>query len=274
MCHKTSIIILSYNTLEMLQLCIESIREHTEVGSYEIIVVENASKDGSAEWLKEQEDLRCIYNEENQGFPKGCNQGLEIAEGTELLLLNSDTIVTKNWLENLCRALYSDPAVGAVSCVTNCCSNNQQIEAPYENIAEMQAFAADYNKSNPARWEKKTTLVGFCFLFKRDVFDKVGFLDEQFSPGNFEDDDYSLRILQQGWDLLLCRDTFIHHFGHASFLKGYGAQEAAEKVQRSNALLQRNVPAEMACASYVQGHGGRRTAPLAAAPHACRRGCG
>ena len=238
--HKTSIIILSYNTLEMLQLCIESIREHTEVGSYEIIVVENASKDGSAEWLKEQEDLRCIYNEENQGFPKGCNQGLEIAEGTELLLLNSDTIVTKNWLENLCRALYSDPAVGAVSCVTNCCSNNQQIEAPYENIAEMQAFAADYNKSNPARWEKKTTLVGFCFLFKRDVFDKVGFLDEQFSPGNFEDDDYSLRILQQGWDLLLCRDTFIHHFGHASFLKGYGAQEAAEKVQRSNALLQRN----------------------------------
>ena len=52
MCHKTSIIILSYNTLEMLQLCIESIREYTEVGTYEIIVVENASKDGSAEWLK------------------------------------------------------------------------------------------------------------------------------------------------------------------------------------------------------------------------------
>ena len=238
--HKTSIIILSYNTLEMLQLCIASIREYTEVGTYEIIVVENASKDGSAEWLKEQGDLRCIYNEENQGFPRGCNQGLKIAEGTELLLLNSDTVVTKDWLLNLRRALYSDPAVGAVSCVTNCCSNNQQIEVSYRGMEEMQAFAADYNKSNPASWEKKTTLVGFCYLFKREVFDKVGFLDEQFSPGNFEDDDYSLRILQQGWDLLLCHDTFIHHFGHASFSKGYGDQEAAEKARRSNALIERN----------------------------------
>ena len=240
--HKTSIIILSYNTLELLQLCVNSIREYTEAGTYEIIVVENASKDGSAEWLREQMDLRCIYNEENQGFPKGCNQGLSIAEGTELLLLNSDVIVTKNWLENLCRALYSAPEVGAVSCVTNCCSNNQQIETSYENVEDMQAFAATYNVSDPARWERKTTLVGFCFLFKREVFDKVGFLDEQFSPGNFEDDDYSLRILQQGWDLLLCHDTFIHHFGHASFSKGYGDQEVAEKARRSNALIERMRP--------------------------------
>ena len=82
--------------------------------------------------------------------------------------------------------------------------------------------------------------MGFCYLFKREVFDKVGFLDEQFSPGNFEDDDYSLRILQQGWDLLFCHDTFIHHFGHASFSKGYGDQEAAEKARRSNALIERN----------------------------------
>lgn len=74
--HKTSIIILSCNTLEFLQLCIASIHEYTEAGTYEIIVVDNASEDGSAEWLKEQKNLRCIYNEENLGFPKGCNQGL------------------------------------------------------------------------------------------------------------------------------------------------------------------------------------------------------
>ena len=238
--HKTSIIILSYNTLEMLQLCIASIREYTAAGTYEIIVVENASKDGSAEWLKEQSGLRCIYNEENQGFPKGCNQGLEIAAGTELLLLNSDTFVAENWLHNLRCALYSDAKIGAVSCVTNHCSNNQQIEVPYRTLEEMQAFAVNYNVSNPVLWERRTTLVGFCYLFKREVFEKVGFLDEQFSPGNFEDDDYSLRILQKGYDLLVCRDTFIHHFGHASFLNGYGEQEAAEKARRSNALIERN----------------------------------
>ena len=237
---KTSIIILSCNTLELLQLCIASIHEYTEAGTYEIIVVDNASEDGSAEWLKEQKDLRCIYNEENLGFPKGCNQGLEIATGTELLLLNSDTVVTKSWLKNLRCALYSSPKVGAVSCVANCCPHNQMIATHYENLEDMQDFAADYNKSNPELWEKRTTLIGFCYLFKREVLEKVGFLDDRFSPGNYEDDDYSLRILRAGYDLLLCRDTFIHHFGKASFKKNLSTQNAAEMAQRYNSLLERN----------------------------------
>ncbi|MGP1574295.1 glycosyltransferase, partial [Selenomonas sp.] len=240
MCHKTSIIILSYNTLELLQLCIASIREFTEAGTYEIIVVENASKDGSIEWLKAQTGLTCIYNEENQGFPGGCNQGLEIAVGTELLLLNSDTVVTKDWLKNLRFALYSSPKVGAVSCVTNHCSNNQRIDVSYESIEAMLAFAADYNRSNPALWEKRTKLVGFCFLFKREVFERVGFLDVRFNPGNYEDDDYSLRILRAGYDLLLCRDTFIHHYGGASFEKKLAVRNAAEMKERYNAALMRN----------------------------------
>ena len=238
--HKTSIIILSCNTLELLQLCIASIHEYTEAGTYEIIVVDNASEDGSAEWLREQKDLRCIYNEENLGFPKGCNQGLEIATGTELLLLNSDTVVTKDWLKNLRRALCSSSKVGAVGCVTNYCSNNQRIEASYKNIEEMLAFAADYNKSDSVLWEKRTKLVGFCYLFKREVLEKIGFLDERFSPGNYEDDDFSLRILQAGYDLLLCRDTFIHHFGSASFEKKLKVQNEAEMRERYNATLMRN----------------------------------
>ncbi len=82
--------------------------------------------------------------------------------------------------------------------------------------------------------------MGFCYLFKREVFEKVGFLDERFSPGNFEDDDYSLRILQAGYDLLICQDTFIHHFGHGSFLKGGTEQEMLEKLKRAEALVERN----------------------------------
>jgi len=165
---------------------------------------------------------------------------LEIATGTELLLLNSDTVVTKNWLKNLRCALYSSPKVGAVSCVANCCPHNQMIETHYEKLEDMQDFAADYNKSNPKLWEKRTTLIGFCYLFKREVLEKVGFLDDRFSPGNYEDDDYSLRILQAGYDLLLCRDTFIHHFGKASFKKNLSTQDAVEMAQRYNSLLERN----------------------------------
>lgn len=237
---KTSIIILSYNTQEYLQLCIESIRTFTTEGTYELIVIENASKDGSASWLKKQKDIIAIYNEENQGFPKGCNQGLEIATGDDLLLLNSDTIVTQNWLQNLRQALYSSPRIGAVGCVTNWASNDQEITGPYKNLAQLHAFAADYNQSNPAAWEQKAFLVGFCYLFKREVYEKIGFLDEQFSPGNYEDDDYSLRILQADYDLLLCRDTFIHHFGSASFVHEKAPRASHEMAKKYNAILARN----------------------------------
>ena len=103
---NTSIIILSCNTKEYTQRCIQSIRTYTEPGTYEIIVVENGSRDGSVNWLLAQPDIRMIANDENVGFPKGCNQGMRIAGGTEMLLLNSDVIVTPRWLEQLKLGLY------------------------------------------------------------------------------------------------------------------------------------------------------------------------
>ncbi|MBE6102684.1 MAG: glycosyltransferase family 2 protein [Selenomonas ruminantium] len=196
----TSIIILSFNTLNLTRMCLESIRAHTPE-EYELILVDNASTDGSPEYLRGQADIRLIENKENMGFPKGCNQGLEIARGDSLLLLNSDTVVTENWLANLKRGLYSNGKVGAVSCLSNNVSNGQQIHVPYGGDMEaMQAFAAGFNHSNPAKWEERPHLVGFCYLFKREVYEAVGGLDERFTPGNFEDNDYSLRIIEKGYN--------------------------------------------------------------------------
>ena len=237
---KTSIIILSCNTCDYTQLCIESIRQHTRAGSYELIVIENGSSDGSVEWLKQQKDIRLLCNTENMGFPKGCNQGLRLAKGDDLLLLNSDTMVTPNWLDNLRTALYSRDNVGAVSCVTNRCSNLQQIPVPYDDAAEAEDFAARYNKSDSAKWQEWLTLVGFCFLLKREVYAVTGGLDERFSPGNFEDDDLSLRIRQDGYSLLLCRDTFIHHFGSASFLAALTPEQRGVKQEKWRILMQHN----------------------------------
>ena len=236
----TSIIILSFNTLPITKLCIESIRRHTAKDIYEIIVVDNASHDGSVEWLEKQADIRLINNDWNAGFSVGCNQGLKIAKGSELLLLNSDTIVTHNWLSNLCTALYSSPKIGAVGCMTNCSVNDQQIEGPYDNIDGLDKFAAGFNKSDSAKWVRKLLLIGFCFLFKREVYEKIGPLDEIFTPGNFEDDDYSLRIWQAGYEMLLCKDTFIHHFGKASFISGKSHAEREENVEKYNALIGRH----------------------------------
>ncbi|MGG4094775.1 glycosyltransferase [Paenibacillus lautus] len=214
---KTSIVILTHNQLDYTKLCIESIRKFTVTGSYELIVVDNASTDGTISWLNEQGDIRTIFNESNLGFPKGCNQGIAISTGDNILLLNNDTVVTERWLEQLTTALYSEDSVGAVSCVTNNCSYAQKISTNYNNLEQMQQFAAEYNVTDPTKWEERLKLIGFCYLIKSTVIDRIGVLDEIFSPGNFEDDDYSLRIRKAGYKLLLCKDTFIHHFGSVSF---------------------------------------------------------
>lgn len=213
----TSIVILTYNQLDYTKLCIESIKKFTPSNTYEIIVVDNNSTDGTPNWLKNQPDLKVIYNKENKGFPAGCNQGIKISKGDNILLLNNDTIVTPNWLNNLQKALYSSDKIGAVGAVSNNCSNYQKIETTYNNISEMLDFAIKYNVSNENQWKLKTKLIGYCYLIKRSVLDKVGLLDERFSPGNFEDDDHCYRVICEGYKLLLCVDTFIHHFGSVSF---------------------------------------------------------
>jgi GT2 family glycosyltransferase len=227
---KTSIIVLTYNKLEFTQQCIESVRTFTSPSSYELIVVDNASSDGTIAWLRNQADIRLISNAENRGFPAGCNQGIAAAGGDNILLLNNDTVVTPNWLDNLVTCLYSSERVGAVGPVTNYASYYQAIRVGYQTIAEMHSFAKAYNKSDPRRWEERIKLIGFCMLIRRSVIDEIGLLDEQFSPGHFEDDDYSLRIRRAGYRLFLCVDTFIHHYGSVSFRDDREGQIALSEV--------------------------------------------
>ncbi|GMN99927.1 glycosyltransferase [Parageobacillus thermoglucosidasius] len=220
---KTSIIILTHNQLDYTKQCIESITKYTREGSYEIVIVDNHSTDGTVEWLKQQNNIKVIFNKENLGFPKGCNQGIKIATGENILLLNNDTIVTKNWLDNLLACLYSSDDIGAVGPVTNSAAYYSTIPVNYTSIDEMHQFAASYNVADPNKWEERLKLIGFCMLIKREAIDKVGLLDERFTPGNFEDDDYSVRLRKAGYRLILCKDTFIHHYGSVSWKKNVNA---------------------------------------------------
>lgn len=229
---RVSIVIATYNKLEYTQGCIASIRQHTAPGSYEIIVVDNASTDDTRDWLREQQDIRCILNEDNMGFPHACNQGIGIAEGDGILLLNNDTVVTERWLTNMLSCLLSADDIGAVGTVTNNCSYFQSIPVPYAGVEEMHAFASGYNVSDPQRWEERLKLIGYNMLIRRAALDRVGQLDERFTPGNYEDDDLSYRLRRAGYRLMLCKDTFIHHYGSVSF----GAElERFHRLLRTNA---------------------------------------
>lgn len=215
---KTAIVILSYNLLGMTRECIESIRKTTYEDTREIIVVDNASSDGSAEWLRKQKDIKLLCNKENTGFPAGCNQGIELAEkDADILLLNNDTVMTDNALFWLRMGLYEKKKVGSTGCVSNYVSN---LQAVVENGKSRQ-FYLDFARENNVPFENpylpKVYLVGFALLLKRTVLDKIGLLDERFSPGNYEDNDICLRIGLAGYSNVLCKNSFIIHWGSQSF---------------------------------------------------------
>ncbi|WP_347814334.1 glycosyltransferase [Alkalihalobacillus sp. LMS39] len=213
---KTSIVILTHNQLKLTKRCLESIREFTPE-RYEIIVVDNASTDGTVQYLYTQDDVRTIVNQENLGFPKGCNQGVEVASGDNILFLNNDTVVTENWLKNMIRVLYSDEKIGMVGPVSNYCGYPQQITVTYQEMNELEEFAKKYCLMNEGLSFAYPRLTGFCLLVKKQVLDEIGLFDERFGLGNFEDDDLCLRARKKGYELMVVLDSYVHHEGHATF---------------------------------------------------------
>ena len=219
--HKVSIVLLSYNAKDMMMECVESIRRNNPPCSYEMVVVDNASWDGVVDWLKEQNDIVLWCNEENVGFPRGCNQGIRLAEkDNDIMLLNNDTIVTENALFWLRMALCESQmgASGSISNMTEKVSTT--LIGKETRTKEEQLQSAKHNNvllEHP--YQKSLCLVGYAMLIKREALEQTGYLDENFSPGNFEDNDISFRLIQNGYQLVMCYNSFIFHYGSSSFKK-------------------------------------------------------
>ncbi|MFC5405511.1 glycosyltransferase family 2 protein [Cohnella soli] len=212
----TSIVIPTFNQLEMLRTCVNSIIENTDL-PYEIIVVDNASEDGTDVYLRKLGgQVRYRVLETNRGFAGAINAGLMMAKGRTIMLLNNDTIATENWLDNMIDCLNSDDRIGMVGPITNYISGEQKVDVPYSKVEDMPAFARLNNHQDPSRWRKIERLAGFCLLFRRELFDSVGYFDEGYEIGNFEDDDYNIRVRLLGKSLVIAQDSFIHHFGSVS----------------------------------------------------------
>lgn len=203
---KYSIIIPVVNNKALTDACLTSILKHTT--DYEIIIVDNGSKKGM------YEGDSVIRNEENLGFPVAINQGIAKARGEIIVLLNNDTIVTPYWLDRL--ADHFD-RYDIISPLTNNISGIQQLAmtafplpASADDVSE-KIYAKSVGRSIPYH-----RLVFFCVAIKRSVIDKIGVLDERFSPGNCEDDDYCLRAIEAGFRLGIATDCFIYHAGSAT----------------------------------------------------------
>lgn len=215
-----SVVVVSYNGNAMMQDCIRSIRSTNPQSAYELVVVDNASDDGIAEWLEQQDDVILIRNKENKGFGFACNQGAGASKpGHDIFFLNNDTLVTANAVFWLRMGLYDNEKVGAVGCRSNFVGNEQQIENPCHSVAEYLQFGEKNNIPHKNPYEKKVWLSGVALLVKRSALEKVGLFDLRFGKGYFEDDDLGVRLRYAGYHLLLCRNSFIFHYGSQSFQK-------------------------------------------------------
>jgi GT2 family glycosyltransferase/glycosyltransferase involved in cell wall biosynthesis len=218
---KVTIGIVAFNNRELTELCLDSIERCTVHPNFDVLVVDNASTDGTPTWLKKEavrrSGLRVILNEENRGFGPACNQIFAAAEGEIFCLLNNDTVVTRGWLAAMVGALENDPQIGLVGPSSNGVANEARVEPGYQNLADLAEWADDFVWSHDGESFAIPMLALYCAALRSVVWEEVGGLDERFEVGLFEDDDLSRRIRRAGYDVRCLRGAWVHHFQEASF---------------------------------------------------------
>ncbi len=235
-----SIVIPVYNQLEYTKQCIESLVETID-DKIELIIVDNASTDGTKEFLSSYKHhklkLVIISNDENLGFPKAVNIGIEESNGKYVVIANNDILFNDGWLSRMIEVAESDSKIGLIGPISNEVSGLQKDEnALYKTIGEMKIYAGDVKQNNKGQVLNFPRLAFLCTLIKRELIETIGGLDERFSPGNYEDDDYCLRAQLAGFKAVIAKDVFIHHYGSKSF-KANGNNQYGERLKLNREIF-------------------------------------
>jgi len=249
-----SIIILTRNGLEHLQRLFKAIYDNTLYKNFEIIVVDNASKDKSLEFLENNRynfNLEVIKNEQNESFSYANNQAAKISKGEYLLFLNNDTQPLKGWLSHLVATLQSSPKIAATGSLllypymkNDPFSSKVQhagIAFDYENQEDLKLqFFRPYNigqgktpiiANHKLNSGQRIALTAACMLVKKDIFNEVNGFDEQYSYG-YEDVDLGLKFHQKGYKCLYCQNSIAFHYESSTQKKEY--ESVLTKRRESN----------------------------------------
>jgi len=225
--HSIDIVVPVYNAADDLKRCVESVLLHTG-GDYRLLLIDDGSPDKavgvcfSEIQSRALAQVRCVSNRDNVGFTLTANLGIGLArDGADVVLLNSDTIVTRGWLDKLARCAQSDALIGTITPFSNnaeiCslprfCENNKW---PSERDTEPMVRALEW--AAVPSYPDLPTGVGFCLYIRRALIDAIGAFDPVFGLGYGEENDYCMRAARAGFRNVLCDDAFVVHLGGSSF---------------------------------------------------------
>lgn len=214
-----SIIIVVYNGIAYLEKCLGSVWREINRAESEIIIIDNCSTDGSADFIQDRyPDVILIRNETNRGFAPACNQGAKQAQGQYLVFLNQDTEVLPGWLSGLLEPLEQDKSVGLTTSKLLLMSRRDKINScgqdiHYTGLNFSRGFLDDANQF--ARSEVVGAVCGASFAIRKDVWEELGGFDEDFFM-YFEETDLSWRAQLAGYQCLYVPASVAYHDYHHS----------------------------------------------------------
>lgn len=223
---SVEVVVPIYNAYDEFLVCLYSLLKHQDI--YRILLLDDCSTDTRVKDLlrtlkeHEQERLRIVTNTQNLGFLKTVNKGMRMTNN-DVILLNTDTVVTSGWARKMRVCAYSDDRIATVTPLTNnggMCSipefmKNNEIPEGFT----VDSFAECVENAASNRYPELVTAVGFCMYIRRGVIGDIGYFDEEnFGKGYGEEVDFSFRAACNGYKNVLCDNTFVFHRGRASFL--------------------------------------------------------
>jgi GT2 family glycosyltransferase len=243
---RTSIIIVSHNNFETTTgPCLESLLNYNENGGIEIIVVDNASQDGTPEKVKKfssgRDNIKLVVNNNNRGFAGGNNDGVAVARGEILILLNSDTVVPQGTIGKMTGLMASHTEWSMLGPVTNEAGNEQKIYTESQVPKEIMGEGEEYCARSQGDYFPSERLDFFCVAVRRSVYEELGGMDERFGTGYYEDVDFSLRAKLAGFRMMMAEDCFVYHHSGKSFSK-IGIKRVKDLMHKNKRILKKKHP--------------------------------
>lgn len=211
---KCDIVVLSYESPELLKKCIESVLEFTFVPS-KLIIVDNASKDPEvAKYLhsvqgNDKVTIERVLSNTNAGFAGGMNKGIKLSTAPYICILNNDCIVTPGWLKEMISVAETREDVGLVNPQSNTFGSNPDEGASMRDHAELLS-------DKEGKIVELGHAIGFACLIKRQVIDSIGMLGEEYEGVCYEDTDFSLRAYKAGFVSVMSERAYVYHLEQAS----------------------------------------------------------